>query len=415
MRKTPWIKNITAIVVVVLSTRGVLQAETPQKPTLSLESVLATALSSSPLVKEVNANIANRLADAIDTKLKANPQLYAVMGFPSEPAGESDKRQVNVSLSQSLRLSDFGTRAAVAEIMESSADVDKKLGILGFTQEISLSYAKLWILQEQQDLLNEQRNRANSINGMVSSAIARGALGRGEGGLFAAELKKLNAITLGLQADTNRERANLLRLSTVSTRESRLAPPDRSLTQSVEEILNQLKEGTLPIQSRYRLLAQVSSKRENLARLDAFPTFSPQLTYQRTEDGGYFVGGGFQVDLPLFNRNQAEITRRQGELAAARAWDQYSTGDSFRNEIALRLESLTALQEQSLTYEREVIPTLKTTLDQFNAQFAAGTGTALTTWQAQRELRNAQQELLGFWFSYFTARSELSILIGQQL
>ncbi len=382
---------------------------------ISFDSVLTHALAMSPLVKEVDAALAARLAESLETGLYLNPQMGAGVGLPVSPAGDADRTQLSLTLSQPLRPSDFGTRQIVAELLSKSADLEQRLSLLELTQSIYLSHAKLWILQEQRKFLSEQRERSRRIGEKVSIATARGALSKGEGGLFTAEYKKLTAQLLGVDADAAREQSNLLRLSTFPVSGRKFESPEKTFKVSAQSLTKDLHEGQLPIQSRYALLAKVSSEREKLARRDAFPAFSPQLSYQRTEDGGNFVGLGVQFELPIFNRNQADIMRRQGEAASALAKDAYSRSDVFREEITLFLASIEALQKQAETYEKEVVPSLMGALKSYDEQFSAGTGSVLSVWQAQREISNAQLAMLELWTRFFASRSDLSILTGQQL
>ena len=389
--------------------------EPKREEPISLESVLAHALATSPLVKEVDAALAARLAESLETGLYLNPQIGAGVGLPVRPAADADTPQISLTLSQPIRPSDFGARQAVAELLSKSANLDQRLSLLELAQSIYLSYARLWILQEQRKFLTEQRERARRISEKVTVATSRGALSKGEGGLFAAEYKKLAAQIYGVDSDAAREQSNLLRLSAFPVDGQTIESPDKALKVSPENLLNGLEEGELPIQSRYALLAKVTSEREKLSRRDAFPAFSPQLSYQRTEDGGSFVGFGVQFELPLFNRNQPEILRRSGDAAAALAKSTYSRSDVFREEVSLYLRSIEALQRQAETFEKDVVPSLIAALRSYEEQFAAGTGTVLSVWQAQREISNAQLETLELWTRFFTSRSDLSILTGQQL
>lgn len=388
--------------------------ESRQHEVTTFEAILAHALSSSPLVKEIDATLAMRLADALDTRLRLNPQLSAVLGLPVQPAGAANRTQINVVLSQPIRPTDFGVREAVAELISEAASVEQRLSILELSQNVFLSYLKLWILQEQKTFLSLQRQRAQRIRDRVNAAASRGALGKGDSGLFAAEYKKLSAQLLGIEADTARERAKLLRLSTVKTDDTQLKGPDKTLPIPVDSLLQNLDEGQLPIQSRYELLAKVTVDREQVARRDAFPVFSPQITYQQTEDGGIFVGGGLQFELPVFSRNQSEILRRQGEAVAARAQRVYARSDAFREEITQFILGLDAVKKQAEAYEDDVVPSLARALRSYEEEGFAGGGTVLSAWQAQRELTNAQLATLELWTRYFTLRCELSLLTGQQ-
>jgi outer membrane protein TolC len=382
---------------------------------LSVETVLIYALANSPVVKDIDATLATRLADAVETRLHLNPQLSGGVGLPVQPAGDADRTQVGATLSQPLRVSDFGARQAVAELLTNAASVEQRLALLELSQNVSSSCAKIWILQEQRKFLQEQRARAETTRQQLERAKSRGAIGGAEIGLFSAEFKKLTAQLLGVDADLGREQAILLRNSTLNAAGKTLSSPEKTLSAPLESILQGVRDRRLPIQARYELLHKIAAERAHLARQDAFPIISPQLTYQRTEDGGVFVGGGLQFDLPIFNRNQPDIARREGEAIAARARHEYYQGASFQQEIELMVESVHALRRQADTFENDIVPTLRSALKKYDEQFLAGTGTALTLWQTQRELSSAQQTTLELWMRFFVMRSELSILVGQHL
>jgi outer membrane protein TolC len=382
---------------------------------VSFDEVLARALADSPEVKSIDRDLSVRLAEATDVRLLPNPELGASVGFPARPSGEADSSQVNVTISQPFRLSHLGLREAVSRLMESEAEIEKKLAILELSQKAYTSYGKLWAIQEEQRFLIERREQAKLLNSRIQVAISQGALNKGEAGLFESEYRKITAELIGIDADLSRERAGLLRVSLVPLEGRRLKSPEKILEQSLASLLAEATGGTLPVQERLALNTRVASEREKLARKDASPLISPQFLYNHTEDGGDFVGLGFQFELPFSNRNQAERIRRSGDLSAARANARYVTSDAFKEELRFHYEAIKALEAQASAYEKEVVPAIRSALRSYEEQFRSGGGTVLPIWQAQRELTEAQRISLALWVRTFSARSELSILLGKIL
>lgn len=383
-----------------------------EESAVTLETVLSHALVASPLVKEIDAKTSERLAQALTLRILPNPELSGGVLFPFSSPGA--KNQYSASLTQPFRISHLGLRDTVSSLIENAASVEQKISLLELTQNVRLAYVKLWALQRQRIYMVEAKDRAKQIRGVVSDRNAKGLFGKGEEGLFTAEYERALADLIGLSSEIKKAEATLLRLSTFSTSGLLLSRPNVAGSLDLNAIAQNTETNTLPIQERVSLLERVSKEQVKLAKRDSFPALAPQLSYSRNEDGFDFVGVGLTVELPLFNRNQAEQLQRSAELKAASAKREYFQGESFRTEVELLVESYRGSLAQAESYENKVIPALEGSISTYEKQLRSGQGTVLLVWQTQRELLELQRLLLENWVKVFSTQAELVILTGKE-
>lgn len=387
-------------------------AENSSHSSVTLEEVLAYAIDQSPSVQEIESRIAQRRAEGIELSILKNPEVDSEIGFPVSYDEKRGSNEASVSLSQPLRLSNFGLRQRINKIISKSADSEKSLEILSLTQNIKLAYVKGWVLQERILQLDLSLKRAQSISNYVQDGITRGLFGVAESSLFKFENESLEAEKLGLGGDLERARAELLHRSGLSIKNKKLLPLQlREIAQG--DLENEAKD--LPVVKRVNLLAELANEQHRLSRLDSFPQFAPRLVYSRNDEGSDYVGVGISVELPFFDRNQAERLRRGAEVRAARSVEQYYSGPQFNEELFSLLKSTQLSQKEVRAYEEKVLPALREALQASDKQLKAGQGSLLQTWQLLQQLRETQARALELWSKAISERAELSILVGKDL
>ena len=387
-------------------------AESKREDEVTLETVVAHALAASPLVKEIDAKISERLAEAVALRILPNPELSVGVQYPS--FSTNAKNQYGASLTQPFRISHLGLRDTVSSLIEQAASTDQRFAVIELTQNVRLAYVRLWALQQQRSYFTSAKESARKIGRFISDGGSKGLFSKGEEKIFTAELERASADLIGLESEIKKAEAELLRLSIFSVKDRTLNRPTVISDSELDALSSDTDGSTLPIQGRYLLLEKVSKERFNLSRRDAFPALAPQLTYSRNEDGFNFVGVGITVELPLFNRNQPEQLQRSAELQAAIAQKDYFQGSTFKSQIDLLVESLRGSVTQAKAYEERVIPALESAVTTHEKQLRAGQGTVLLVWQTQRELLELQGRLLEIWIRAFSNQSELVILTGKE-
>ena len=76
---------------------------------LTEEEALASALSRSTTVKQIDADLAEKLGDAKTLKTLSNPELEARFSTPVSDEGESSDNEYEIGIAQPFRLSRFGS------------------------------------------------------------------------------------------------------------------------------------------------------------------------------------------------------------------------------------------------------------------------------------------------------------------
>jgi outer membrane protein TolC len=152
-----------------------------------------------------------------------------------------------------------------------------------------------------------------------------------------------------------------------------------------------------------------------VASLDATPTITPYLTYQRTNDGGDFIGAGLTFPLPLWNRNEGEKTRAVAERRITEARSNYLQQGGLRTQIA-SLRSVTLAEEaQATLYRSRVVPAFAEALKAQQKLYTEGRGGVLEVWQMLRTFHEVQLRSLELELRAVAKKASLSLLIGEEL
>jgi outer membrane protein TolC len=380
---------------------------------VSLDDVLRIGLEKSPELGRIDSLLAERLGEAEETRVKQNPSLGTELRVPASSGGDDSEYEATVY--QPLRASDFGFRSKVSALIRESASIEEKLALVEFTQNLTLTYANTWAVQERRGVLVNAQERARGILEKVRGVASKGFLPEGDVAVFEGEVSLLSAEMVGAEAERKRVVAELTRVSGAELAGAMLLPPPVPRLPARDEVLRQAQENALPAQRRSEILARVASRQLELARLDSFPRLAPGIGYERTAEGAQQLIIGFSMDLPFFDRNQAARVRALGAERAATRLRNHATSGRLAEEARMLHEAAAALADQRRRFEEEVVPSRERALKGYRKQFDVGQGTAFQVWQAQREFTEARLRVLEIWSQERTALAELGILLGTDL
>lgn len=401
---------LTSLVAGILSAR-VARADSDGPKPVTVDEVIEQALRNSPAVMAIEAERAAGQAEGIALDTLQNPQLDGEYRLPTSSAGRARANEASASLAQPLRLSNFGARHRVNELIQRSADADRAFAVLALAQEIRLLYTKGWVLTERERQLDRTRKKAAEVSRFVEQAVGRGLFGKGEGAVFRAEERRLSAELLGVQADLERVRAELSRKAAVSFKGAGFVRP----AWTPPAVPTSGGNSTLPIQRRAELRRTLAEEHADLAELDRFPRFSPRIVYARTNDGFDYAGVGLSVELPVFDTNRAERHRRAAQASAARAESSYLSGEVFNDELGSLERAVLTAFEQSRIYEEDVVPGLEEGLKTYDARLRAGQAALTQIWQTLQAVSDARVASLELLISAAARRAELSVMVGQDV
>lgn len=382
---------------------------------LSRDALRALALASSPVVAEIDREYAAELARAVETETLQNPELQAERTFTRMNIGGANDPQAQVSLGQPLRLSNFGSRARVAALLERAGEQRKRVKLFGLMQRLSLQLRMLEGYQRSLAIVKEARVRAEGKVSLIREGTKKGLLSRGDERLFEGEMYRLLARERGISArvalvESELARAIGVRCTIVVGGEGGPGP-----LPSVEALIEKAKKSTLSDQARVDILRDLSNEQVRLAELDRTPQITPRLMYQHTNDGGDFVGVGVSIPLPIWNQNQAETMRAAADSKVAQLQAAFIEDGALAEQISrLRIAAVNA-HEQAALFDSKVIPAFQDALTFEEKRYGEGRGNLLQVWQTLRALNDVRSEGLELALAAAAIRSELSILIGEEI
>jgi outer membrane protein TolC len=388
---------------------------TPCKKEFTLAEFRAVAFENSPLLAEIDSEYAGQLAQAFQAEVLGNPQLQLEQVYTSMKIGGADDPQSVVSVSQPVRLSDFGSRSRVASLLRKVGDSHKRVKLLEFSQRIALQFYTLYAFQRSESILNDSERRAGRKMSLIHEGVKKGLLSEGEHKVFEGEQYRLRAQIKGLQSSMHALSADIAQslgfVCEIQARAESSFPP----IPKQAALIQKAQESGLSESARAELIAALTSEQARLAELDAFPEISPRLVYQHTNDGGDFFGVGIAVPLPIFNRNQAERIRADAASEARQRQKEFlSTGGIEARIQRMYMAAETAAQQEHI-FSTKVVPAFEEALRAQEKLYGQGKGNVLEVWQALRALSDSRREALTIWLSAVTTRMQLSLLVGEEI
>ena len=382
---------------------------------LSLEAFRAMALHHSPLVAEIDSSFSEDLAKAIETETLHNPELQADLLFTRQELGGDNDTQVQVSLGQPVRISDFGKRSRVSELLRKSADIQKRAKLLEYTQRISLQFRTVAAYQEIERVLRSAEKRASDKVRLIKEGVKKGLLSQGEELLFEGEMYRLQAQAKGVAstiAALQNELTKSIGLKCFTAAAS--VVPSGELP-SEEALLEAARRSAISESARAEALSELAAEQSRLAELDAVPVLAPRVIYEHTDNGGEYVGAGITMPLPFWNRNQAERTRALSEQRKADLKVRLLRAGGLEEQISNLRRAAASADEQARIYSAKVLPAFEGTLRSQEKLYGEGKGNVLQVWQTLRAFNEVQTQGVQLQLEAASARIQLAILVGEEV
>lgn len=387
--------------------------QVPQAETLSLETVIEQALQNSPQTARILSDVADAEAEAFEIETPDNPR--AEINITSFKDG-NDNRTAEIELEQPLRLSNFGSRGNYAEALRRTASVEQKAQMLELIHTITRGYASYRALQEQEKILAANVDYANRKQRLVANAAKEGRVDASDAKIFKAEALRLEEQLRVIRARKASGAANLLRMAgmdqTSFDAERPISPeiPDLSYLTGVAG-----NEGS--IRSLLEARKALAERRYAVARQDAgFPKFAPRAVIKQDFDtDNTTVLLGVSIALPIWDRNNAEVSRAVAERRLAQSNLNALNEQNFANVLAAAYEQAKATQISASTYRNKILPAWNEVESITDKKFENGQASILDLFQMRERMVSVQSEALQTYLNSIEARIELESLIGQSL
>ncbi len=389
-------------------------AERASATALTLDEVLRRSLRWNPEIAKLDAALADKLGRAIEAEVKLNPTFKVTGERTSERDGVGSLFEFEAE--QPLRPSDFGLRKTYATALRVAATLEQQADVLRVLNATAVVYYRAWSLQERAGLLAGAQGQAGEVLTTIQEQLEAGQSNISQRSIFEAEVARFSAELLAVRGDQAAARAELERATGLRLTNAQLARPAYPALPSTRALVA-FAESRSGI--RRIALAQRSAAAKNLsvARADAvFPEFAPGIITSfgsRNDQTG--VGLTIAGRIPIWDRNQGEITRARGAFEAADRELASFDRVSLDRSVAARREQLLNLQARAAAYGDKVIPAYRAAYNAALGQFRGGQATTLQLFEVQRSLVEAQEKSFEYAVEALSARTQLEQLIGGRI
>ena len=382
--------------------------------TLTLEQALQRSLRHSPEIAQLDATLADKLGRAVEAEVKLNPQFKITGGYTSEDEG--DGGEVEFELEQPLRPSDFGLRKTYASALRVAANLEQQADVLRVLNSTALVYYRAWALQERAALLAGARAQADDVLSTIEQQLAAGQSDVSQRSIFEAETARFAAELLAVRGERAGAQAELARATGIAAAELRLARPSFTALPSTTA-LTAFAESRSGIRRIALARRAAAAKNLSVARADAvFPEFAPGVITNygsRNDEAG--VGITIAGRIPIWDRNQGEITRARGAVEAADRELESFDRVGLERSVDGRRRQVLNLHARADAFRDQVIPAYRAAYDAVLAQFRAGQATTLQLFEVQKSLVEAQEKAFEYAVEALSARTQLEQLIGGRI
>ncbi|WP_426757429.1 TolC family protein [Myxococcus sp. Y35] len=381
---------------------------------LTMEQSVALALEHSPRLIDGQAEAASARSrwDAASRLFQSNPQLQASVGprFRDEP----DTLELNVGLSQQLEL--FGQRAAREDAARAaSAASHARLESLKveLAAEVRESFGRALAADRALRLAEDASALAEEGRKTAEARFKEGAANQIEVNLARVELGR-----------AQREKVRATQRRTQALAELKLLvglDPGEDLT-----LEGELQVTAVPLPDTSMLVEQASRQRQDViaaraeweaaqaevrfANRDALPRPSLGVSYGR-EENDTIIQGTLNLDLPLFNRNQAE--RGTSSARERQARQRLAVTERFvRTEVELAVNRYRLAQASAEAFSADVLTALQENLDLVTEAYRAGKVDALQLLIIRREAIEGRRDYIDALEELNAARAQLLRALG---
>jgi outer membrane protein, heavy metal efflux system len=386
------------------------QPSSAQTP-MALSEVLAEALRNSSDVARIDRDLALRLADAIEVETRANPEVDVLAKYSEKGDGTG----LEVDVSQPLRFSDFTLRPLYAAALRQTATVEQEAGVFDLVNRVTELYLAHWAAQSREAMARQAADEAEAVtarierlrrdqtlptvrfNVFVPEALRR----REEATLHAADRAVLEA---RLAFETGGDGRALISLAAAP---SPLPPLERVLAFAAEKDFGARL-------ARARIT--VNDARLKVAKKDRLPLLTPRASYE-IEPGGAAKnwGIGIGVEIPLWDRNGAEVARARASLQEARQHLAQLNGGAREGLVIGLYRQVEHLDARAEAYNSRIVPAYRQTYQDIRAMYDQGQSDLLDLWQVQASVLDAEDDAISTVIDALTARVALERAIGGKI
>lgn len=393
-----------------------------QGPEMSLAELLAHADRHSPLLDVAERQLAYGKAarDAAEPLLLDNPRLDLGIG-PRFRGGDRDYDFV-ASLEQPLALAGAASKTRdAAERLDRLARANLTVARFEVRRAITLAYRRATLARRRIDVARRMKDFEQRLLDVAQQRLAAGDVSIIEVRMAQVDAAEASQRALSAELELRSSRLLLAELSGHSLTAPPNVPPEpekRGAVPPLDTLLRMAHERH-PELARAKARTSEAAARESLAESQAWPKATLGVSFQRegaslVELPAYILLGRFAIELPVFQRNQAERGRASADRDVARGQEALVARGLDARIARARLELLSA--EQRLSVQAAAVATpLEDNLTLLQRGFAAGEISLMDVAVAREHFLRAQEVALEAEGDYLEALSALETALGGEL
>ena len=380
---------------------------------LTLQEAVERTLAYSPDVKRVDAELAERYAEAFEAEALNNPEAEFNAAFVDGSTPSND-----LELEQPLRLSDFGSRGDYADALKRVGNLEKKIELLRVINATTELYYDYWLLQEQERYLSTSEAQVKKVLKQVKQAADRGELAAADSSIFKAEALRLSEELRNVRNQRRGLQATLLQRLNMEWQERlNVAEPTMKAVPPSAAMLLEYAKSNDTIRNVLAARKDAAKARYEVAKQDAImPELAPRFFYERSPDGNEEgVGFGVRLSIPLWNRNEAEVGRARSQLSLAETELAVFNKLDLENIIKARHAQALDSQTRAMNYRNDILPSYEKSYGLTKQMFDAGQSSILDLWQVRERINSIQENTLEALSDSIKARLALEEALGAKL
>jgi outer membrane protein, heavy metal efflux system len=416
-----WLLVIAFAMPPATSSAGVARAQNARLRRLTVTDVVERARQHHPLLIAAMRRVAIAEAEKLESGMRPNPTL-TVSGenFPigAAPKGFEFGSGTDwfATYSQTFETAGKrGLRTSLAEHNLEAARSEASVVERRIVYEVKAAYQRVASARLRMRILLQNRDNLNQLVGLNETRVKEGYTAEGDLIKARLEAQQVDFQTRKINLEYERARIELLRAMGATSFD------DGDLSFEIAEDLNyqlvsldmpSLREAALRLPQAQAAMARVE-RAQSLLRLEQArvrPDITASFGYKRNgADNALYAA--VSAPLPLFNRNQAQITRAQAEVEAAQAESQY-TQNTILAELAAARRAVELNQKQVESLRAEYLSLADESRDISMAAYREGAVDLLVLLDAQRVRSQAQDFYFQAFYDYQLAVYELERATG---
>jgi cobalt-zinc-cadmium efflux system outer membrane protein len=379
----------------------------------TLDALIDSGLSRNPALLAERQQASTAALDTLPSATAVNPHLEAeAMHNLTEP----DRPTAGLRLSKEFRPGYRSRFRHAARDAWSAREAWVKAEELELIRDIRSAWIDWQILDRKLGMQREVRERWEGLSRLATEQVAQGRmseLDQAEARLNAVKARQRELALLSGRQAAGRRLQVLAGLGEAPELGKAMGLDSLPALPGLDTLLSQARKES-PVIVALAREETASRSRVELEQGPAIPEFSLSLGYERETEGEHLVGGGIELPLPLFNRNQAGIAKAKSGLKEAQL-RKSAAEERLRAEVSGAHARLASLAERYGHYRDQVRELIRKQLRLSESGFRQGLLGVFELSRVQAEYLAQEEEALGLLEEYYSEWNRLGQAVGGRI